>query len=133
VDAESAAAGSKLDTTGHVWDETLEEYNNPLPKWWMWLFYITVIFSLVYCALSDARQLPGRARLVVEWPVAKEVAKADEQTRPLYDKYMQMDLQGAGGRQGSQRDRQAPVPDLLHAVSWCRCAWLEGLPESCRQ
>ena len=29
------------DTTGHVWDETLEEYNNPLPKWWMWLFYLT--------------------------------------------------------------------------------------------
>ena len=30
------------DTTGHVWDETLEEYNNPLPRWWMWLFYGTV-------------------------------------------------------------------------------------------
>ena len=44
-------AGSRVDTTGHVWDETLEEYNNPLPKWWMWLFYITVIFSLVYAVL----------------------------------------------------------------------------------
>ncbi|MDR0234311.1 MAG: cytochrome-c oxidase, cbb3-type subunit III [Zoogloeaceae bacterium] len=38
-------------TTGHAWDETLEEYNNPLPKWWNWLFYITVIFSLVYLVL----------------------------------------------------------------------------------
>jgi hypothetical protein len=49
---QSVPAGGKTgDTTGHVWDETLEEYNNPLPKWWMWLFYITVIFSLVYCVL----------------------------------------------------------------------------------
>jgi cytochrome c oxidase cbb3-type subunit 3 len=38
-------------TTGHVWDETLEEYNNPLPNWWRWMFYITVVFSLVYLAL----------------------------------------------------------------------------------
>ena len=38
-------------TCGHVWDETLEEYNNPMPKWWSWLFYITVIFSLVYLVL----------------------------------------------------------------------------------
>ncbi|MDR1889909.1 MAG: cytochrome-c oxidase, cbb3-type subunit III [Zoogloeaceae bacterium] len=35
-------------TTGHAWDETLEEFNNPLPKWWSWLFYITVVFALGY-------------------------------------------------------------------------------------
>jgi cytochrome c oxidase cbb3-type subunit 3 len=37
--------------TGHVWDKDLREYNNPLPKWWLWLFYITVAFGLVYLAL----------------------------------------------------------------------------------
>ena len=37
-------------TMGHVWDETLEEYNNPMPKWWSWLFVVTVIFALVYLA-----------------------------------------------------------------------------------
>jgi cytochrome c oxidase cbb3-type subunit 3 len=35
-------------TTGHAWDETLEEFNNPLPTWWSWLFYITVVFALGY-------------------------------------------------------------------------------------
>lgn len=35
-------------TTGHVWDETLEEYNNPLPSWWLWLFVITIVFALIY-------------------------------------------------------------------------------------
>ena len=34
--------------TGHVWDSDLREYNNPLPKWWLWLFYITVVFGLLY-------------------------------------------------------------------------------------
>ena len=43
--------GPTTDTTGHVWDETLQEYNNPLPRWWMWLFYATVVFALVYVAL----------------------------------------------------------------------------------
>jgi cytochrome c oxidase cbb3-type subunit 3 len=37
--------------TGHVWDKDLREYNNPLPKWWLWLFYITVVFGLIYLAL----------------------------------------------------------------------------------
>jgi cytochrome c oxidase cbb3-type subunit 3 len=38
-------------TTGHVWDEDLEEGNNPLPRWWMGLFVITIVFSIAYLAL----------------------------------------------------------------------------------
>jgi cytochrome c oxidase cbb3-type subunit 3 len=38
-------------TTGHTWDGDLTEYNNPLPRWWLWLFYITVIFAAVYLYL----------------------------------------------------------------------------------
>jgi cytochrome c oxidase cbb3-type subunit 3 len=37
--------------TGHTWDGDLREYNNPLPKWWLWLFYITVVFGLLYFIL----------------------------------------------------------------------------------
>jgi len=37
--------------TGHTWDGDLREYNNPLPKWWLWLFYITVVFGLIYFVL----------------------------------------------------------------------------------
>jgi cytochrome c oxidase cbb3-type subunit 3 len=37
--------------TGHVWDSDLREYNNPLPKWWLWLFYLTVAFGFLYLAL----------------------------------------------------------------------------------
>jgi cytochrome c oxidase cbb3-type subunit III len=35
-------------TTGHVWDEDLRELNNPLPRWWLWLFVITIVFGLGY-------------------------------------------------------------------------------------
>lgn len=91
--SQSTPPPAEVDTTGHVWDETLEEYNNPLPKWWMWLFYLTVIFSLVYCALYPTL---GSYQGVLGWSssgqLAKEVAKAEEQTKPLYDKYMKMDL-----------------------------------------
>ncbi|HMV04417.1 MAG TPA: cytochrome-c oxidase, cbb3-type subunit III [Accumulibacter sp.] len=82
-----------VDTTGHVWDETLEEYNHPLPKWWMWLFYITVIFSLVYCALYPTL---GDFQGALGWSStgqhAKEVAKVDGDTKPLFDKYLKTDL-----------------------------------------
>lgn len=37
--------------TGHVWDRDLREWNNPLPRWWLWLFYLTVAFGLLYLAL----------------------------------------------------------------------------------
>ena len=91
---QSLPAPSKLDTTGHVWDETLEEYNNPLPKWWMWLFYITVIFSLVYAVLYPTLgSFPGLLGWSSSGQWAKEMARADEQFRPLYAKYMQTDVQ----------------------------------------
>lgn len=39
------------DTTEHVWDTDLREYNNPLPRWWLWLFWLTAIWTFVYLAL----------------------------------------------------------------------------------
>ena len=80
-------------TCGHVWDETLEEYNNPMPKWWSWLFYITVVFSLVYLVLYPGL---GRFQGVFGWSSAgqhqKEVEAADAAVKPLFDKYLKMDL-----------------------------------------
>ena len=37
-----------VQTTGHAWDSDLQEYNNPLPRWWLWCFYGTVAFSILY-------------------------------------------------------------------------------------
>jgi cytochrome c oxidase cbb3-type subunit III len=43
-----------VQTTGHAWDGDLQEYNNPLPRWWLWGFYATVVFSVVYWFLYPA-------------------------------------------------------------------------------
>lgn len=57
--------------TGHVWDKDLREYNNPLPKWWLWLFYVTIAFGLLYLALY-----PGLGNLagVKGWTQAGQYA-----------------------------------------------------------
>jgi cytochrome c oxidase cbb3-type subunit 3 len=38
-------------STGHVWDGDITEYNNPLPRWWLWLFWFTIVFGIFYLVL----------------------------------------------------------------------------------
>jgi len=47
-------------TTGHVWDGDLTEYNKPMPRWWLYLFYGSMLLSLVY---PWTWHLPGPAAL----------------------------------------------------------------------
>ena len=72
-------------TTGHVWDEDLRELNNPLPRWWMWLFVLTVIFAGVYLALYPGL---GSAPGTLAWSSTKEYqadqASVRATTAPLF-------------------------------------------------
>ncbi|HHI76365.1 MAG TPA: cytochrome-c oxidase, cbb3-type subunit III [Gammaproteobacteria bacterium] len=52
-----------VQTTGHAWDGDLQEFNNPLPRWWLWTFYATVVFAIVYWILYPA------------WPVGNTFTK----------------------------------------------------------
>jgi cytochrome c oxidase cbb3-type subunit 3 len=76
------------DITGHKWDETLAEYNNPLPRWWLWMFHITIWFSLVYLALYPGL---GTFRGLLNWTqigeYEQEVKTADEKFGPLFAKF----------------------------------------------
>ncbi len=87
------APGEKPGTMGHVWDENLEEYNNPLPNWWRWLFYITIIFSLIYLVLYPGLGIYGGT---LKWSSTnqyeKEMAAAEEQFGPVFAKYAAMDI-----------------------------------------
>ncbi len=49
------------DTTGHVWDEDLCEFNNPLPRWWLWIFYATIVWGIGYTIAYPAWPLITRA------------------------------------------------------------------------
>lgn len=75
-------------TTGHVWDEDLRELNNPLPRWWVWLFIITIVFALAYGLLYP---MYGRYAGVLGWTSAGqhaiEVQRHQEAIAPLYAQF----------------------------------------------
>ncbi len=78
-------------TTGHVWDVDLVEMNNPLPRWWMWLFVITIAFAVVYLILYPGLgSNPGvfKWSSVGQW--AAEQQKANAALAPVYAKYTAM-------------------------------------------
>ncbi len=68
-------AAAEVQTTGHVWDDDLREYDNPLPRWWMGLFVLTVIFGLIYLALYPGL---GNFAGLRDWT---EVGQHQEQSR----------------------------------------------------
>ena len=64
-------AGGEADTTGHVWDEDLTEYNNPLPMWWLGLFLLSVIFGAFYLTFYPGL---GVTQGSLGWTSGKEVS-----------------------------------------------------------
>ena len=78
-------------TTGHVWDEDLRELNNPLPRWWMWLFVITVVFAAVYLAFYPGLgSSPGTLGWTSVGQYQAEQDKARAAMVPVYAKYTAM-------------------------------------------
>lgn len=57
--SEQKLQSQTVQTTGHAWDGDLQEYNNPLPVWWVYTFYATVIFALIYWTIYPS------------WPLGK--------------------------------------------------------------
>ena len=53
---------SGVETTGHEWDG-IRELNNPMPRWWVWTFYATIVWALGYTILYPA------------WPLVNEATK----------------------------------------------------------
>jgi len=85
--------GAQVETTGHAWDEDLVELNNPLPRWWIWLFYITIVFGLAYLVLYPGLgSYSGSYHWTSKKQYEDEVAKAEALTAPIYDKYAKTDL-----------------------------------------
>ena len=77
--------GQHDNTTGHVWDEDLRELNNPLPRWWMWLFIITVVFALAYLVIFPGMgSFPGVLKWSTEGEHKQDVSRLRQQVAPLY-------------------------------------------------
>ncbi|WP_066267639.1 cytochrome-c oxidase, cbb3-type subunit III [Hydrogenophaga palleronii] len=85
-------------TTGHVWDGDLREMNNPLPKWWVYLFIITVVFSLAYGVLYPTF---GKYQGLLGWSSEgqhrAEVEKVQQAVAPLYAQFAGMEAPQLAG------------------------------------
>ena len=79
-------AKGEIETTGHVWDGDLQEYHNPMPRWWIWLFYLTVLFSILYLILYPG--LGTQWKGVLKWTQTGqyegEVKQADARFGPIF-------------------------------------------------
>ena len=121
--------GQKAGVMGHVWDENLEEYNNPLPRWWMWLFYITIVFSLGYLLLYPGLgSFPGLLNWTSHSQYEAEEARAKQTYEPIFARYAADADPRRRGRPAGAGDRAAPVPQLLCAVPRLRCPGGNGFP-----
>ncbi|MDO9601556.1 MAG: cytochrome-c oxidase, cbb3-type subunit III [Rhodocyclaceae bacterium] len=81
------------EVTGHVWDENLEEYSNPLPNWWRWMFYITVVFALVYLALYPGLgNMAGSFGWTARGQYEAEMQAAEVQYGPKFNQFLQQDI-----------------------------------------
>ena len=78
---DESAAG---ESTGHSWDG-VEELNNPLPKWWLWLFYITIIAALIYLVLYPGL---GNFKGILGWSshgqYDEEIVESDAKYGPIF-------------------------------------------------
>ncbi|OGB34602.1 MAG: cytochrome-c oxidase, cbb3-type subunit III [Burkholderiales bacterium RIFCSPLOWO2_12_FULL_61_40] len=78
-------------TTGHVWDGDLREMNNPLPRWWVWLFVITIVFSFAYLAIYPGLgSFGGKLAWSQVGQYQAEIDKGNKEVAPLYAKFAAM-------------------------------------------
>lgn len=78
-------------TTGHVWDGDLREMNNPLPRWWSYMFVLTIVFAFVYLALYPGLgSYPGQLGWTSRGLHQSEVDKGNKEIEPIYAKFLGM-------------------------------------------
>jgi len=93
--------GQEMD---HKWDEDLVELNNPLPRWWLNMFYITLFFSIGYLVLYPGL---GTFKGVLGWTqigqYQREIDLADAKFGPLFKRFAEMDLVSVSADPDAQR------------------------------
>ncbi|MCV2882817.1 cytochrome-c oxidase, cbb3-type subunit III [Actibacterium sp. XHP0104] len=84
------------ETTGHSWDG-IEEFNNPLPRWWLWTFYLTIIWGIGYSIAYPAWPLlkeatPGLLGFSTRANVAADIQRFDDMNAPVEAKLIVAEL-----------------------------------------
>jgi cytochrome c oxidase cbb3-type subunit 3 len=81
-------------TTDHVWDVDLREFQQPMPRWWVVLFYLTVAFAVIYLFLFPGlgTQYKGALKWSSVGQFKSEVAAADAKFGPMFDAFLKQNL-----------------------------------------
>jgi len=95
---------TKTETVGHEWDG-IEELNTPLPRWWLWTFYATIVFAIGYVIAYPAipllnRATEGMAGWTSRGQLANEIRKADEAKASLLARLDKASIQEIGADSG---------------------------------
>ena len=90
----------QVETTGHQWDG-IEEYNNPMPRWWVWTFYATIVWGIGYTIAYPAWPLvtqatPGLLGASTRADVAAEIARVDAANAAIKERLIAADLNAIG-------------------------------------
>jgi cytochrome c oxidase cbb3-type subunit III len=113
-------------TTGHVWDGDLREYNNPLPRWWLWLFYLTVLYSLIYMVFYPGL---GNFKGILGWTqtgqYAAEVGRAQERQQQFFQRFDDMEI----AELATDADAMAAAANIFgHRCAQCHGSDARGAP-----
>ncbi len=89
-----------IGTTGHEWDG-ITELDTPMPRWWLWTFYLTIIWGIIYMILYPAIPLvkgatPGLLGYSSRGAVAEDIAAVSAKNAPLDAKIVSLDLAAIG-------------------------------------
>jgi cytochrome c oxidase cbb3-type subunit 3 len=86
-------AGEGVQPTGHKWDGDLEELNNPLPRWWLNMFYITMVWGVGYLLLYPG---VGTHPMLLGWSSVKQyeeqMAAAEKRYGPIFEQFVNEDV-----------------------------------------
>jgi cytochrome c oxidase cbb3-type subunit 3 len=119
VTARKKVDANEDNTTGHVWDENLTEMNNPMPRWWMWLFVITIVFSLGYLVVYPGLGTFGGT---FGWTQINEyqdeMQKGEAEIAPVYARFSAMSTQQLAG--------DAPAMAIGERLFMNNCAQCHG-------
>lgn len=93
VGAKKLIPGEQAESMGHIWDEDLHELNNPAPRWWYYLFLISMYWGMLYLFLYPGL---GSYEGYLGWSqfsqYEEEVAKAEQEYGPIYARFENEEL-----------------------------------------
>jgi cytochrome c oxidase cbb3-type subunit 3 len=104
IQSKARLGDESSETTGHVWDEDLQEYNNPLPLWWKNMFYITLAFGVLYLILYPGL---GNNSMLLGWTqltqYEEEMQRAEDKYGPLFEQHMTTPIEALAGNDEAMR------------------------------